>query len=624
MSFEKKTYYKRDCFGNKIKCCFSTFKYKYYIVVKCSAGHGAVKQFKQFFSEKKNIFSTTLVNDKCPSLLDFSKSSYYRYYMKQCEENAKRLAFKFSKGLGCSLQLEKTRAQLNKSHVAQDGYVKPHIGRVKYNHDKRLESFLKESKYNASKNVVYSKPIELNEEKDFTTNQNVRKYIKDLYANNLIELDPRAIYDQTSETPIDGTSEPLADRSNLDYYGRKRIEPNENLGSGGSYFYKEFYSPLKGNVNTPPMALPKSIQFTNQLQSVLLPKRSERTNTHKKFITMNNQTICVDFKKSAKTECLIYISPLQGFCNLKYQSCGYKPERNECGGKIGGIFYSGDVNPSLSYDPGNLFKGVVVPCDLSVKLPPCSHSLNPISSSYVPSNTYNISSRMTSCGSIKDCEDPCITRDICEKPSYVPAGCDDGGKVCANLYDGESESSSEDSDVRGWDNRYQKSAYLKKKKPCEYRKRYNLNKEHCKSMFCEKLENYENCNNTIFSENGESPEVLSSRTHPIHGYQLNVNSKEYRKLLSSVYSPPSDMLSFEFKNLFGKTMNYQEASAYNPVHTKPNCMRVVDIPQTMRCIQEKTCEKSERDLKMSYAVLSPVACVQSLPVKYKDVKKYYY
>ncbi len=81
--------------------CFSTWKYKYYLVVECRADVKSTSLFLEKirgFSSQGGPFST---------VGEFACSRFYASYLTRCHENACRLAFRFSKCVEAGIECEK-------------------------------------------------------------------------------------------------------------------------------------------------------------------------------------------------------------------------------------------------------------------------------------------------------------------------------------------------------------------------------------------------------------------------------------------------------------------------------------------------------------------------------------
>lgn len=108
---------------------FSTMKYKYYIIVRCAAGQTACDFYERMVRGVSFAELTSLDLSAPTTIGDFACSSYYRLYVKQCAENARRIAFKFAKCLQISVPLfnRNTIPTVARLKVCQEEYENPEV-----------------------------------------------------------------------------------------------------------------------------------------------------------------------------------------------------------------------------------------------------------------------------------------------------------------------------------------------------------------------------------------------------------------------------------------------------------------------------------------------------------------
>jgi len=92
--------------ANQFKCStFSTFKYKYYIIVSCQASESACEFYESVSRGLSQEEHGCTAGIPPVTIGEFACSNYYQFYLKECKENARRLALKFANQMSAAVPL---------------------------------------------------------------------------------------------------------------------------------------------------------------------------------------------------------------------------------------------------------------------------------------------------------------------------------------------------------------------------------------------------------------------------------------------------------------------------------------------------------------------------------------
>jgi hypothetical protein len=295
---------------------FSTLKYKYYLIVRCTAGRRACNIYEAMVKGIPLADIPALKLSRPNTLQDFACSSFYGFYMQQCAENARRLAFKFSKCLHVSVPLREVAGPCAAERLRVPSGHRYDSSEIHWRMARNTDFGLRK----VQKMEDRKKREELFERVDWTQRAKATRS-----ANGSLEGYHSDYSSSESFGSMSSSDDPFSDSEEAEE-GTETEAEFKKAPEWERKFWKKRVTEMDPSVGIPPMGREKRMQYENTLKIVTFPHGGSRIQIHAETVNvvLKGEPVpaAVPRDGTCCSKVAVRLPPLQGYVyvNLKEET----------------------------------------------------------------------------------------------------------------------------------------------------------------------------------------------------------------------------------------------------------------------------------------------------------------